>query len=60
MSLSMDIIAKWLSLSCAILDLKNVFINLSFEKDLSPDATDTGSVKKIRIATAIFGNVEIN
>jgi hypothetical protein len=34
-------------------------IIFNFEKDLSPDATETGSVSNILSAIAVFGNVEI-
>ena len=45
-SLSIDRIAKLVSLSCVIVDLKLLCISFSLLNDLSHDATDTGIVRR--------------
>ncbi|KAH1164758.1 hypothetical protein KIL84_004993 [Mauremys mutica] len=53
---SIDMIAKLFNRSSCIVDRRYVLIRFSFEKLLSPEATVTGIVRKIRIAINKFGN----
>lgn len=46
----MDIDASPVNLCCVMNDWRQVFMNISVEKLLSPDATDTGSVRRTRKA----------
>lgn len=57
MSPSIDKIARPDNLSWPIVERRYVFINLSLLNDLSQEATVTGIVKNIFIATTTLGNI---